>query len=658
MSDVRARMMFLTSECDRHNRLYHDLNTPEVPDSTFDAMLSELVALEYDHPEWESPDTPTKRVGGKPMSSLIEVTHDSQMLSLDKVHTIADLQEFLSGIAKALKTTNAVFVAEIKLDGIAAVLTYIDGELSRAATRGDGFIGNDITHHVKAIKNVPLKLKGNDWPKYLEVAGEIVIPIKAFEHLNEQNRLAGIKTYANPRNAAAGIIAQLDPALSANKPLKFIAYRVPGQNQIATHHSLSMMKLKEWGFDVNEQHLFVLGDAVTQFCIDAEAGRDKLPIEIDGLVFKLDDLALQNQLGERSKHPRWAMAFKFAPVEELTVLLDIDFQLGRTGVLTPMARVNPVQVGGVVVSNATLHNMAHVRNLKIMVGDDVVVRRAGDVVPQLAWSVQGRMRDEDVTLTLECCPFCGGAVEEDAGGSLFCVGTDCTDKIIKLLSYAVGRNVLDVADVGPSFVEKCVKTLDVKSIPDLFNLRDEQLELVTSSESGALKKAAAFAAARHQQLERLIMSLGIHNCADGTSATLARFYPSLRRISELTIEELEELPDIGDVVAASVRDFFSKYPDIVDQYEAIFTIKDAPKHVDSSLDGHLYLVSGKRFGGWSRKEMETYIQLRGGKLASGVSKNVTAMFAGLDCSDGKVTKANKLGVKVLYDNIFESKTTL
>jgi DNA ligase (NAD+) len=484
------------------------------------------------------------------------------------------------------------------------------------------------------------------------------MPLKPYERMNNMAELAGLKSYANPRNATAGIITQFDPSYTARWPLKFMAYRVAGKNQVADTHTASMACLKEWGFrvwDPEEIHILthpVDGeptanfDILHKYCNDMLAMRNSLPMEIDGLVFKVNDIALQNKLGTRSKHPRWAIAYKFPPQEEQTVMTGLDYQLGRTGVLTPMARVAKVKVGGVTVSNATLHNVEHIRRLKLQVGDDVVVRRAGDVVPQLAWSIQGRLREEFHPDIPDMCPYCGGDTAEDRGGSLFCIGDDCVDKIKKLLSYAVGRNVLDVDDVGPSFVEKCVDQLGVRSIPDLFNLTEEQLEKVTKSEEGALKKMAAFAAARHQTLDRLIMSLGIHNCADGTSATLARFYPTLRRVSELTFDELVELPDIGDVVADSITSFFNLNDDIVDKYEELFTVDAPPERIDSSLEGKTYVVSGKRFGNRSRAEMEAYIQLRGGKVSTGVSKNTTEVIAGLDAGDAKVTKARKLGIPV------------
>jgi DNA ligase (NAD+) len=654
----KSRMIFLAGEIDRLQKLY-DAGTPEVPDATFDRFVDELIDLEEQFPEWSDPLSPTKRVGGEPIKGgLNEVKHDTQMLSLDKVHTHEDLETFCLKVAEQLKESLVTYSGEVKLDGIASTLIYIQGKLHRGATRGDGITGDDITHQVMTIRTVPKRLRGRGWPTYLEVSGEIFMPIKPFERMNNMAELAGLKSYANPRNGTAGIISQFDPSYTARWPLKFMAYRVAGKNQVAATHTESMACLKEWGFRVwDPEPLHILThpvdgeptanfDILRKYCEEMLEKRNSLPMEIDGLVFKVDDISLQNKLGQRSKHPRWAMAFKFPPQEEMTLMTDLDFQLGRTGVLTPMARVRPVQVGGVTVSNATLHNVEHIRRLKLKVGDTVVVRRAGDVVPQLAWSIEGRCREEFEADIPEHCPFCGGDTVEDKGGSLFCIGTNCIDQIKKLLSYAVGRNVLDVDEVGPAFVEKCVNELGVRSIPDLFNLTEDQLEKVTKSEEAALKKMAAFAAARHQTLERLIMSLGIHNCADGTSATLARFYPSLRRVSELTFAELEELPDIGDVVADSVEAFFQNHRDIVGQYEAIFIVEAPPERVDSSMEGKTYVVSGKRFGNRSRAEMEDYIQLRGGKVSSGVSKNTTELIAGLEAGDAKVSKANKLGVPV------------
>jgi DNA ligase (NAD+) len=650
-------MVFLADEIHRLQKLY-DAGTPEVPDASFDRYVDELIALEEQFPEWADPLSPTRRVGGEPILGLVEVEHDTKMLSLDKVHTFEDLETFCLNVAQALKKDCVVLSGELKLDGIASTLIYRHGYLQRAATRGDGLVGSDITHHARVIRTIPRRLRGKGWPDYLEVSGEIFMPVKPYERMNTLAELAGQKSYANPRNATAGIITQFDPEYAARWPLKFMAYRVAGKNQINDTHIGSMNLLAEWGFQIGPQEELdfelreVPGEIevdianLRKFCEDMLEKRSSLPMEVDGLVFKVNEIALQHKLGERSKHPRWAIAFKFPPQEEMTIMTGLDFQLGRTAVLTPMARVQPVRVGGVVVSNATLHNVEHIRRLKLKVGDNVVVRRAGDVVPQLAWSVEGRDRDEFEAELPEFCPYCGGDVGEDKGGSLFCLGDDCTDRIKKLLSYAVGRDVLDVDDVGPSFIQKCVDVLGVRSVPDLFNLTEEQLEKVTKTEAAALKKMAALAAARHQTLERLIASLGIHNCAEGTSATLARFYPTLERISELTFDELVELPDIGDVVADSIVGFMHLNSDLIEEYGDIFTIDAPPSRVDSSLEGKTYVVSGKRFGNKSRAEMESYIQLRGGKVSSGVSSNTTELIAGLDAGDAKVSKARKLGIPV------------
>ena len=642
---VKSRMIFLVDEINHHQKAY-DAGRIEIPDAAFDALMRELIELEELHPEWADPESPTQRVGGAPVTGFIEVTHLTQMLSLDKVHTHEDLGEFLDAVQAHFKDEMVIFAGEVKLDGIASGLIYIDGVLQQGATRGDGKVGDDITHQIRTVRTVPNRLQGSGWPNHLEVCGEVYMPLKPFELMNTQAERDGLRFYANPRNGTAGIIRQFDPTYAAKWPLKFTAYRVAGKNQIADNHIDSMRKLEEWGFNVNHQQALVGIEMVKQFCIDMLEMRDKLPMEIDGLVFKVNDIAKQNILGERSKHPRWAIAFKFPPVEQQTTLLSMDEQLGRTGQLTPMARVEPVQVGGVVVSNATLHNFAHVRRLRIRVGDQVVVRRAGDVVPQLAWSIDGLLRDDYVPDIPATCFKCGGPTQEDMGGTLYCVGDNCVDRIIMLLTYAVGRNVLDVDQVGKSFVSFAVHNLGVKTVPDLLNLTEADIEVAVKSEQTALKRMAALATARHQPLERLIMSLGIPECADGTSTTLARFYPDLRSIAKATREELEELPDIGEVVADNIVAFMERNTGLIAEYEMLFTIKPPPERVDASMEGNAYVVSGKRFGDRSRAQMEEYIQLRGGKLSSGVSNKTTELIAGLDASNGKIAKAKKLGVPV------------
>lgn len=642
---VKSRMIFLVDEINHHQKAY-DAGRIEIPDVAFDALMRELIELEELHPEWADPESPTQRVGGAPVSGFVEVTHLTHMLSLDKVHTYEDLEEFLDAVQSHFKDEMVIFAGEVKLDGIASGLIYIDGVLQQGATRGDGKVGDDITHQIRTVRTVPNRLQGEGWPNHLEVCGEVYMPLKPFELMNSQAERDGLRFYANPRNGTAGIIRQFDPAYAAKWPLKFTAYRVAGKNQIADNHIDSMRKLEEWGFNINHQQALVGIEMVKQFCIDMLEMRDTLPMEIDGLVFKVNDIAKQHILGERSKHPRWAIAFKFPPVEQQTELLSMDEQLGRTGQLTPMARVRPVQVGGVMVSNATLHNFAHVRRLRIRVGDKVVVRRAGDVVPQLAWSIDGLLREDYVPDIPATCYKCGGPTQEDMGGTLYCVGDNCVNRIIMLLTYAVGRNVLDVDQVGKSFVSFAVHNLGVKTVPDLLNLTEADIEVAVKSEQTALKRMAALATAKHQTLERLIMSLGIPECADGTSTTLARFYPDLSSIAKATREELEELPDIGEVVADNIVAFMERNQVLIAEYESLFTIKPPPERVDASMEGKAYVVSGKRFGDRSRAQMEEYIQLRGGKLSRDVSGNTDELIAGLDASNGKITKATKLGVPV------------
>lgn len=648
----QARMIFLGYELRRLQKLY-DAGTPEVPDAAFDRLMDELLTLEDAHPEYADPESPTKRVGGEPVTGQVEVEHPNRMLSLDKVHTHEDLTEWVQK-TQALLPPDATwaFIAERKLDGIACKLLYLHGVLTLATTRGDGTKGNDITHQVRTIRNVPLVLRQEEncpHPAVLEVDGEIYIPLAYWEGVNKARALAGEKLYANPRNAAAGILTQFDPEYTAKQPLRFTAYRVaePLLLDATKSHSGNMCLLRRWGLNSNLPYPVKDIDEAVEHCKHMEKFRLQLPMEIDGLVFKLDEVAHQQLLGSRSKHPRWAMAFKFPPLEELTTLLDIDFQIGRTGVLTPMARLAPVRVGGITISNATLHNLEEVRQRRLMPGDTVAVRRAGDVIPQVMYSLEGRLRDEDYTFEPpDACPFCGGNTGEDAGGSLYCLGEACVDKIIKLLSYAVSRDVLDIDKIGESFVTAAVNKLGVRTLPELFKLDESQIEQIVGSEATALARHSTFAASRCQPLERLLMSLGIPNCGEGTCTTLARFYPNLRDISQLTREQLIDLPDIGDVVADSILAFMTANESLIDEYCALFTIARPAQLVDTSLEGKSFVISGKRFGNRSRAEMESYIQLRGGKVAGSVSKNTDELIAGLDAGESKITKAQKLGIPV------------
>ncbi len=578
-----ARILALRADLDLHSHRYYVLDEPSIPDAEYDRLFNELKALEAAHPELITADSPTQRVGGAALSAFGEVRHEVPMLSLGNAFEEGDLLDFDRRVREGLELpagdlfgggAEVEYCCEPKLDGLAVSLLYENGLLVRGATRGDGTTGEDISSNVRTIRNVPLKLHGEGWPGVLEVRGEVFMSKAGFDALNARQLEAGGKTFANPRNAAAGSLRQLDPKITASRPLEFCCYgigRVEGELP-ATQVAI-LQQLKVWGLPISRELKLAKGaDACLAYYRDIGERRASLAYEIDGVVFKVNDLAYQRELGFRAREPRWAIAHKFPASEELTELLDVEFQVGRTGAVTPVARLKPVKVAGVMVSNATLHNMDEVQRLGLMIGDTVIIRRAGDVIPQVMQVVTERRPDDARPVHIpEQCPVCGSAVERTqlvkrskgketfSEGSVYrCVGRlACGAQLKQAIIHYVSRRALDIEGLGDKIVEQLVDTGLVTSPADLYTLTYEQVVVLEGfADLSTRNLLAAIAESKRPSLARFIYALGIPDVGEETAKLLARALGSLARIQVALPEVLTWLPDVGAEVAHEIHSFF------------------------------------------------------------------------------------------------------
>ncbi|MGE8439221.1 MAG: NAD-dependent DNA ligase LigA [Pseudomonas palmensis] len=580
---AQTRILELRAELDQHNYRYYVLDEPSVPDAEYDRLFRELQALEAEHPELVTPDSPTQRVGGAALSAFTQVRHEVPMLSLGNAFEENDLREFDRRVVEGLDLpTGDLFGAgaavdyscEPKLDGLAVSLLYRDGLLVQGATRGDGTTGEDISVNVRTIRNVPLKLQGKGWPAVLEVRGEVFMSKEGFERLNAAQAEIGGKTFANPRNAAAGSLRQLDSKITASRPLEFCCYGVGQVSEaIADTHIGTLEKLKGWGMPISRELRHAAGiKECLDYYRDIGERRNALPYEIDGVVFKVNSLASQRELGFRAREPRWAIAHKFPAMEELTEVLDVEFQVGRTGAVTPVARLKPVKVAGVTVANATLHNMDEVARLGVMIGDTVIIRRAGDVIPQVMQVVtERRPADARAVHIPTQCPVCGSQVERtqlvkrskgketvSEGAVYRCVGRlACRAQLKQAIIHYVSRRAMDIEGLGEKSVEQLVDEGLIASPADLYRLKFEDIvDLEGFAEVSSNKLLAAIADSKRPSLARFIYALGIPDVGEETAKVLARSLGSLQRVMVALPQVLTYLPDIGLEVAHEIHNFF------------------------------------------------------------------------------------------------------
>ncbi|MES9956197.1 MAG: NAD-dependent DNA ligase LigA [Sedimenticola sp.] len=660
----RDRAAQLRDRIDYHNYQYYVLDNPEIPDSEYDRLMRELQELEEKYPELLTPDSPTQRVGAQPLEGFDEVEHRVPMLSLGNAFSDEEMAAFDKRVRDRLGTgEQIVYSAEPKLDGLAISLRYEDGVLVQAATRGDGQTGEDVTQNVRTIPSVPLRLLGEGWPRVLEVRGEIYMPLAGFNAMNEKARKAGEKTFANPRNAAAGSLRQLDSRITAQRPLAIFCYgfgEVEG-GPLESTHSESIHMLTQWGLRISPELKTVAGvEGCIEFYRAIGERRDSLDYDIDGVVFKVDSFEQQQALGFVSRAPRWAIAQKFPAQEEMTKLLDIDIQVGRTGALTPVARLEPVNVAGVTVTNATLHNEDEIRRKDIRIGDTVIIRRAGDVIPQVVQVVPDRRPDDAKKFEMPTtCPECGSEAIRDADEAVIrCSGgLFCPAQRKEAIKHFASRRAMDIEGLGDKLVDQLVERDLVNNPADLFKLEVEVLAgLERMGQKSAENLVKALEESKKTTLNRFLFSLGIREVGEATALSLANHFCELEKIEQADSEVLQQVPDVGPVVAEHLVTFFRQphnlevIQHLLDagiQWEKIEPAdQDAPK----PLEGKTVVLTGSLSR--PRNEIKAELQALGAKVTGSVSKKTDYVIAGADAGS-KLTKAQDLGVEVIDEEALE-----
>lgn len=655
--EISQRVDELRSLLEEHNYRYYVQDDPSIPDAEYDRLFRELQSLEADYPELASDDSPTRRVGSSAETSFEEVVHRIPMLSLDNAFSEEELRDFDRRVRERLGTDDEIdYVCEPKLDGLAVSLHYEQGRLTRAATRGDGYAGEDITANIRTIPSVPLKLRGNDFPDLVEVRGEVYMPKAGFDKLNQRLADQGEKTFVNPRNAAAGSLRQKKSTITAKRPLEMCAYSVAvtDEGELPDSHWAGLQQVKNWGFRVNPEMRMAHGaDECLSAYSELMEKRDSLPYEIDGIVFKVNRLDLQQQLGFVSRAPRWAIAHKFPAQEELTVIEDVEFQVGRTGAVTPVARLKPVFVGGVTVSNATLHNMDEIRRLDAHIGDTVFIRRAGDVIPQVVKVVAEKRPDDARKVTLpEHCPVCGSDVVQIEGEAVArCSGgLYCPAQRKEAIRHYASRKALDIEGLGDKWIDILVGHELVQTVADLYRLKKSDLTgLERMGDKSAGNLIAAIDRSRQPVLWRFLYALGIREVGEATAKGLASFFGTLEAIADADEEALQAVPDVGPIVAGHIRSFFEQ----PHNQETLAALQEAgvewqEEVVDAAeqpLQGETWVLTGT-LSEMTRDEAKEKLERLGAKVAGSVSKKTACVVAG-EAAGSKLAKAEQLGVPVL-----------
>ena len=660
--DVISRAGELRDIITEYNYQYYVLDDPRVPDAEYDRLFRELQDLEAQYPDIVTPDTPTRRVGASVETTFEEVVHRIPMLSLDNAFSDEELRDFDRRVRDRLKTEEDIeYVCEPKLDGLAVSLHYESGVLTRAATRGDGYTGEDITANIRTIPSVPLRLRGDNIPELVEVRGEVYMPREGFETLNKRLADKGEKTFVNPRNAAAGSLRQKKPTVTARRPLELCAYSVAleDESRLPATHWEGLQQVGAWGFRINPEMRRATG---AEDCLQAYNElmdkRASLPYEIDGIVFKVNSLALQRQLGFVSRAPRWAIAQKFPAQEELTVIEDVEFQVGRTGAITPVARLKPVFVGGVTVSNATLHNMDEIQRLGVRIGDTVFVRRAGDVIPQVVKVVAERRPDNTREVQLpDACPVCQsdivqieGEVVARCSGGLFCPA-----QRKEAIRHYASRKALDIEGLGDKWIDILVDRELVTTVADLYLLKKADLTgLERMGDKSAGNLIDAIDRSRHPVLWKFLYALGIREVGEATAKALASHFGTLEAIGEADEDALQSVPDVGPIVAGHIRSFF----DQTHNQETIQALKDAgvqwqTEEITASekpLKGQTWVLTGS-LSDMTRDDAKAKLESLGAKVAGSVSGKTSCVVAG-EAAGSKLTKAENLGVPVMDESAF------
>ena len=656
---VRLRVARLREAIEYHNYRYYVLDDPKIPDAEFDRKLRELEDLEGEYPELVTPDSPTQRVGAAPAERFAAIAHDSPMLSLANAFSEQEVCDFDRRVRERLGAAQAEYVAETKLDGLAVSILYRQGRLVHAATRGDGFTGEEVTANVKTIRSVPLRLRGTRFPRRIEVRGEIYLSQTGFEQLNREQSRRGEKPFANPRNAAAGSLRQLDPRITAARPLRILCYGVGAvaENGLPPTHAQTLAQLRAWGLPVSNEAKVMRGvSACLDYYREMAGRRDQLGYEIDGVVYKVNRYQEQARLGFVARAPRWAIAHKFPAREELTQITDIVVQVGRTGALTPVARLAPVQVGGVTVSSATLHNQDEVERKDVRVGDTVVVRRAGDVIPEVVRVLTERRSGRPKPFRLPpVCPECGSAVirAEGEAAARCSGGLHCPAQRREAIRHFAGRRAMDIEGLGEKLVTQLVDRGLVRTVADLYQLTlTDLVELERMGQQSAQNLLSALERSRRTTLARFLFALGIPDVGEATAQALAQHFGSLDALLAAREDELQQVPDVGPVVAHEIVSFCAEGENlaVIDALRDVLQWEEASPRsgVPQPLSGQTFVITGG-LRALTRAEAKARLQSLGARVTDSVSKQTTQLVVG-ENPGSKLAKARDLGITILDES--------